>query len=176
MTHSDGLSHQDLNCSERLAISASGGRYICCRAFCEVLFFVEQQKRKQNDSSSCDVECLMIRVSELQAQSEALNISEGLISQRTTWRRSWVMFVWVETSPLPFLLFHCARSSAHIGNTFRPDPASITPTLSLHFFSTNLASPWTSQELTSELPSGTGLPYISAADPLSPQKFVRLVL
>lgn len=47
-------------------------------------FFVEQQKRKQNDASSCDVECLMIRVSELQAQSEALNISEGLISQRTT--------------------------------------------------------------------------------------------
>lgn len=84
MTHSGGLRHQDLNCSERLAILASGGRYICCRAFCEVLFFVEQQKRKQNDASSCDVECLMIRVSELQAQSEALNISEGLISQRTT--------------------------------------------------------------------------------------------
>lgn len=81
MTHSGGLSQQDLNCSERLAISASGGRYICCRAFCEVLFFVEQQT---TDASSCDVECLMIGVSELQAQSEALNISEGLISQRTT--------------------------------------------------------------------------------------------
>lgn len=112
-------------------------------------FFVEQLKRKQNDASSCDVECLMIGVSELQAQSEALNISEGLISQRTTWRRCWVMFVWVETSPLHFLLFHCAQSSIHIANTFRPDQASITPTLSLHLFSTNLASPWTSQELDS---------------------------
>lgn len=87
MTHSGGLSHQDFNCSESLAVLASGGRYICCRAFCDFsffFFFVEQLKRKRNDASSCDVECLMLGVSELQAQSEALNISEGLISQRTT--------------------------------------------------------------------------------------------
>lgn len=46
MTHSGGLRHQDLNCSERLAISASGGRYICCRAFCEVLFFCGTTKKE----------------------------------------------------------------------------------------------------------------------------------